>query len=174
MTAAAVPPSGCAPGPSPAALAAVQSLIPAAPAAAVPFGDVMRMPVHFDDLDALGMLHNARYAVLVERAVVQWWTARGVSFAGGRPTTPDAFNVIREYSITFHRPVLGTGDIDVHFWLERLGSTSADYHFQLTSTDGATVFAEGRRVNVRVDPATMRPAAWTDEGREAAATLLRD
>ena len=140
---------------------------------AVPYGDVVRMPVHFDDLDAMGVLHNARYAVLVERAVVLWWAERGVSFSGGRPTSPDAFNVVREYGITFHRPVRGTGDIGVHFWLERMGTSSADYRFRVISADGATVFAEGRRVNVRLDPATMRPAAWTDGGRAVAAALLR-
>jgi len=139
----------------------------------VPYGDVVRLPVHFDDLDAMGVLHNSRYAVLVERAVVLWWTERGVSFSGGRPTTPDAFNVVREYAITFHRPVRGTGDIDVHFWVERLGTTSAEYHFRVTSTDGATVFAEGRRVNVRLDPATMRPVPWTEHGRGIAEALVR-
>ena len=142
--------------------------------ATLPYGDLVRLPVHFDDLDAMGVLHNSRYAVLVERAVVLWWTARGVSFSGGRPTTPDAFNVVREYAVTFHRPVRGTGDIDVHFWLDRMGTTSADYRFRVTSTDGGTVFAEGRRVNVRLDPATMRPAPWTDDGRRIAAALVRD
>jgi acyl-CoA thioester hydrolase len=140
---------------------------------AVPYGDVVRMPVHFDDLDAMGVLHNARYAVLVERAVVLWWAERGVSFSGGRPTTPDAFNVVREYAITFHRPVRGTGEIGVHFWLERMGTTSADYRFRVTSTDGGTVFAEGRRVNVRLDPVTMRPVPWTEPGRAIGAVLLR-
>ena len=146
----------------------------AAEAPAVRYGDVVRLPVHFDDLDAMGVLHNARYAVLVERAVVLWWTARGVSFSGGRPTTPDAFNVVREYAVTFHSPVRGTGDVDVHFWLDRMGTTSADYRFRVTSTDGGTVFAEGRRVNVRLDPATMRPVPWTDDGRRIAAALVRD
>jgi acyl-CoA thioester hydrolase len=141
---------------------------------AVPYGDVVRMPVHFDDLDAMGMLHNARYAVLAERAVVHWWTERGVSFSAGQPTTPDAFNVVREYSITFHQPVRGTGDIGVHFWLERMGRTSADYRFRVISTDGGTVFAEGRRVNVRLDPATMRPVPWTEQGRAIGTALLRD
>jgi acyl-CoA thioester hydrolase len=140
---------------------------------AVAFGAVVPMPIHFDDLDAMRVLHNSRYAVLVERAVVLWWAERGVSFAGGRPTTPDAFNVVREYSITFHRPVTGTGEVAVHFWLDRLGTTSADYGFQVASLDGETVFAEGRRVNIRVDPATMRPAPWTEDGRAIAATLLR-
>jgi acyl-CoA thioester hydrolase len=136
-------------------------------------GAAVPMPVHFDDLDAMGILHNARYAVLVERAVIRWWNERGVSFAGGRPTTPDAFNVVREYAITFHRPVTGTGDVVVHFWIDHLGSTSATYGFRVTSTDGGIVHAEGRRVNIRLDPATMRPAPWTDHGREIAAGLLR-
>ena len=140
---------------------------------AVTYGDVVRMPVHFDDLDAMGMLHNSRYAVLVERAMTLWWTERGVSFTGGRPTTPDAFNVVREYAITFHRPVLGTGDVDVHFWLDKLGTTSADYHFRVVSADGGTVHAEGRRVNVRLDPATRRPAPWSEQAREIASALVR-
>ena len=144
-----------------------------AEAPAVSYGHLMRMPVHFDDLDAMGVLHNSRYAVLVERAVTLWWAERGVSFSGGRPTTPDAFNVVREYSITFHLPVRGTGEIGVHFWVEKLGTTSADYRFRVISADGATVFAEGRRVNVHLDPATMRPSPWTEHGRATAATLSR-
>ncbi|WP_328468268.1 acyl-CoA thioesterase [Actinoplanes sp. NBC_00393] len=142
-------------------------------APAVEYGDVVPMPVHFDDLDAMGVLHNSRYAVLVERALTLWWTERGVSFTGGRPTTPDAFNVVREYAITFHRPVRGTGEVNVHFWLDRLGTTSADYRFRVTSTDGATVYAEGRRVNVRLDPATMRPEPWTEQARVIAGALVR-
>jgi acyl-CoA thioester hydrolase len=138
----------------------------------VTHGAVERTAVHFDDLDAMGILHNSRYAVLVERAVSQWWADRGVSFAGGRPTSPDAFNAVREYAITFHRPVTSVGDIAVHFWLAKLGTTSADYRFRVTSPDGTEVYAEGRRVNIRLDPATMRPAPWTDHARGLAAALI--
>jgi acyl-CoA thioester hydrolase len=105
--------------------------------------------------------------------MINWWAERGVSFADGRPTTPDAFSVVREYAITFHAPVRGTGDIAVHFWLEHLGTTSADYRFRFTSADNQIVYAEGRRVNIRLDPATMRPSPWTEPGRELAAQLLR-
>jgi acyl-CoA thioester hydrolase len=142
-------------------------------APAVPYGHVTPMPIYFDDLDALGVLHNARYAVLVERAMTVWWAERGVSFAGGRPTTPDAFIVVREYGITFHQPVRGTGEIAVHFWIERMGTTSADYRFRVLSADGAVVHAEGRRVTVHLDPATMRPSPWTEQGRLTASVLLR-
>ncbi|MBO3737799.1 acyl-CoA thioesterase [Actinoplanes flavus] len=137
------------------------------------YGAVERTAVHFDDLDAMGILHNSRYAVLVERAVSQWWADRGVSFTGGRPTTPDAFNAVREYAIAFHRPVASVGDIAVHFWLDRLGNSSASYGFRVTSLDGEAVYAEGRRVNIRLDPATMRPVPWTDHARALASTLIR-
>jgi acyl-CoA thioester hydrolase len=142
-------------------------------AVALEYGHTTLVPVHFDDLDALGVLHNARYAVFVERAMISWWAERGVSFAGGRPTSPDAFNVVREYAITFHAPVRGTGEIAVHFWVEKLGTTSADYRFRCTSADNQILYAEGRRVNIRLDPATMRPIPWTAEGRRLAAELLR-
>ena len=142
-------------------------------AVAVEYGHTTLVPVHFDDLDALGVLHNARYAVFVERAMISWWAERGVSFADGRPTSPDAFNVVREYAITFHLPVRGTGEIAVHFWVENLGTTSTDYRFRVTSTDNRMMYAEGRGVNIRLDPATIRPTPWSPEGRRLASQLLR-
>jgi len=139
----------------------------------VPYGHAVPTLVYFDDLDPMGVLHNARYAVLVERAITTWWDERGVSFAGGRPTTPDAFSVVRDFAITYRSPVRGTGKIAVHFWIERVGDTSVDYRFRITSLDGETVHAEGRRLAVRLDPATMKPAAWTDHGRQLAAALTK-
>ncbi|GAB7041041.1 MULTISPECIES: acyl-CoA thioesterase [Catenuloplanes] len=137
------------------------------------YGVTAPVTIHFDDLDALGILHNARYAVLAERAILEWWAARGWTFAGNRPTKPDAFNVIREYSVTFHVPIAGAGPAAVHFWLEKLGTTSAEYRFRFLSADGSVVHAEGRRVNVCLDPATMRPTPWSDEARVAAKEITR-
>jgi acyl-CoA thioester hydrolase len=129
--------------------------------------------VHFDQLDPMGMLHNGQYAVLVERVMAAWWAERGISFAGGRPTTPDAFNAVRDFAISYRKPVRGTGEIMVHFWIERLGETSIDYRFRVTSPDGGTVHADGRRLSVHLHPITLRPMPWTAHGREVAAALLR-
>jgi hypothetical protein len=43
------------------------------------------------------------------------------TFRDGRPTTPDAFNVVKEFSISFRTPIRGIGEVRVHFWLEHLG-----------------------------------------------------
>src|SRR5262249_20325602 len=44
-------------------------------------GHVETMPVHFDDLDAMGIVHNAKYAVMLERALSAYWSRHGFTFA---------------------------------------------------------------------------------------------
>ncbi|MGC4903052.1 acyl-CoA thioesterase [Micromonospora chalcea] len=140
---------------------------------AAEFGHVAHVPVHFDDLDAMGLLHNARYAVLLERALTPYWAERGVVFRGDVHAAPDVFHAVREFTITYQAPVTGVGTVAVHFWLEHFSTSSAQYAFEFRSVDGATVHARGTRSIVRLDPATLRPTAWTEVGRAIAATLLR-
>lgn len=140
---------------------------------AVEFGHLEPVRVHFDDLDAMAVVHNARYPVLFERAVSAYWAARGHSFTAGRPTSPDVFHAVREFSITYRVPIRETGWIGVHFWLEHFGTSSAEYAFRFLAADGRTVHAEGRRSIVRLDPATFRSAPWSDAARAVAAELLR-
>ena len=90
----------------------------------IDYGHVELLPVHFDDLDPMGMVHNARYALLIERALAMFWKQRGHTFREGRPITPDAFNVVKEFSIRYRAPIRGSGDILVHFWLEHIGRSS--------------------------------------------------
>ncbi len=151
----------------------------------VDYGHVEPVSVHYDDFDAMGVVHNGRYPVLLERALTTFWAERGFAFTTGggpvgmgggngtgRATSPDVFQAVREFTISYLAPIRVTGTIGVHFWVEQLGETSLTYGFRFLSADGGTVHAEGRRVVVRLDPATMRPTGWTDEGRAAAAALL--
>jgi acyl-CoA thioester hydrolase len=140
---------------------------------AVDYGHLESAYVHFDDLDAMGVLHNARYALLLERAMIAFWNRHGHSFEGGRPTTSDAFNVVKEFSISYHTPIRTTGEVAVHFWTENVGGSSGVYGFRVLSPDGSTVFAEGRRVVIKLDQTTLRPAAWTPGARAIAESLLR-
>ncbi|SEN23911.1 acyl-CoA thioester hydrolase [Nonomuraea pusilla] len=130
------------------------------------------MQVHFDDLDAMGLLHNSRYALLVERAISAFWADQGWNFDPAISRFKDVFMAVREFKITYHAPIVGAGEVLVDFWMDRMGRTSGVYGFRVLSSDRATVHAEGYRVNVNLDPSTFRPAPFTDEIRVAAEPLL--
>jgi acyl-CoA thioester hydrolase len=137
-------------------------------------GVAERVDVHFDDLDAMGVVHNGRYALLLERALGAYWTRLGWSFDPSKPHFADLFFVVREFSIVYHAPITTVGAAEVRFWLDRLGSSSLVYGFEVRSADGSVLHAEGRRAQVRLDPATMRSAPISDTVREACLPLLRD
>lgn len=139
----------------------------------VEYGHVEFVAVHFDDFDPMGVVHNARYALLLERALAAFWGGHGHSFEAGRPTTSDTFNVVREYTITYHTPIAAVGNVAVHLWIERVGESSGVYAFRVLSADGSTVHAEGRRVVVKLDQTTLRPTPWTPEARAIATSLAR-
>ena len=138
----------------------------------VDHGHLELLPVHFDDLDPMGMVHNARYPLLIERALATFWNKRGHAFHDGRPSTSDAFNVVKEFSISYRAPIRGTGDVLVHFWLEHMGRSCAVYDFRLLSPERATLYAQGRRTVIKLDPRTLRPSPWTPEARAVAEGLL--
>ncbi|MER5877357.1 thioesterase family protein [Streptomyces sp. NPDC001910] len=136
-------------------------------------GRLLPVTVHFDDLDALGLLHNARYPVLVERAWTALWSELGFGFDGDWEAAGDACNAVKELRITYDAPVGRPGAYAVHLWLERLGTTGLTYGFRFCSDDGAVTYAHGTRVLVRLDATTLRPAPWSDAFRSAGRGLLR-
>jgi len=130
-------------------------------------GVVRRRRVYLDDLDGFGMLHHARYALLFDHAVIDYWAE-----AGWRLDPTTSVQVIRELSLTYHLPITAVGDVDVHFWISRAGRTSVTYAFRIVSQDGSVVHAEGTRTLVNLDPLTLRPTPLTDDMWEIATPLL--
>ncbi|MFB8182319.1 acyl-CoA thioesterase [Streptomyces sp. NPDC055966] len=137
------------------------------------YGRLIPVTVHFDDLDALGLLHNARYPLLVERAWTELWNEHGVRFDGDWHAAGDACNAVRELRISYEAPVTSPGGYAVHLWLDRLGTTGLTYGFRFCSADGTRTYAEGARVLVRLDAGTLRPTPWTDGFRAVGRELLR-
>ncbi|MGC0378549.1 acyl-CoA thioesterase [Streptomyces sp. SAI-229] len=135
-------------------------------------GRLIPVTVHFDDLDALGLLHNARYPLLVERAWTELWQEKGVRFDGDWVAAGDACNAVRELRIGYEAPVTRAGTYAVHLWLERLGRTGLTYGFRFCSQDGEVTYARGSRVLVRLDATTLRPAPWSETFRDGARELL--
>ncbi len=128
--------------------------------------------IYFDDLDAMGVVHNGRYVTLLERALATYWARAGWPYDPGQPRFAEVLFVVREFAITYHVPIARVGTVQVQLWLDHLGTTSVVYGFQVLSDDGTVVHAEGRRVQVRLDPATLRPAAIGPELREACRPLM--
>jgi len=111
--------------------------------------------------------------VLVERAWAAHWRERGVTYEGDWVAAGDACNAVKELRIGYQQPVTGPGAYAVHLWLDRLGRTGLTYGFRFCSADGATTYAQGARVLVRLDPRTLRPALWSERFKDDCRELLR-
>ncbi|MFC9849167.1 acyl-CoA thioesterase [Streptomyces sp. NPDC060223] len=145
---------------------------PTAPALA--YGRLIPVTVHFDDLDALGLLHNARYPLMAERAWTALWNDHGFrGFEGDWEAAGDFCNAVKELRISYDAPVKRPGAYAVHLWLERLGNTGLTYGFRFCSADGAVTYAHGIRVLVRLDAGTLRPTSWSEPFRAVGRELLR-
>jgi len=129
--------------------------------------------VHYDELDAMNMLHNARYAVHVERAVIAFFHETGSKWEREVSLNPDQFHAVREFRIEFLTPVTDVGPLSIDVWAERVGTSSCTHAFVVTSGDGR-IHARGRRSIVKLDSETMRPAPWSDAFRRHNEALLVD
>ena len=126
-----------------------------------------RFGVYFDDLDPLGVLHNARYLLLFERAIGEFWRHLGWGGILDMQANPDQYHMVRLNHIEYLRPVVGMRDVCVRLGLARLGRTSLTFcgTFVPPEDGQAAPYARAVRVFVRVDPETHRPAPWTDDVR---------
>jgi len=127
--------------------------------------------IHFDELDPLGVLHNMRFGIHVERTVHKFFESQGFYWEAPIEDNPDKFHVVRRFEIDLERPFTGTGDLNVELWLEHFGRTSITYGFACRNGDG-TVYATGARTVVKLDPKTFRPADWTEKWRAAHLAVL--
>lgn len=130
--------------------------------------------VYFDDLDAFQILHNARYLLLFEHAIGSFWRHLGWAGALDFNSNPDQYHLVRSNSIEYLRPVIGTGDVRVRVWVEKLGRTSLTFGLRVMPLDQDIEHATGRRVIVRVDPETKVPTEWTDGFRNSIAPYRSD
>jgi acyl-CoA thioester hydrolase len=132
-------------------------------------GFVWETRIFFDDLDPMGMLHNSRYLVLIERAESSFHSSQGRQWQLDVSLNPDQHYAIREQMIRYLQPVRGNVPVAVHMWLDAIGRTSATFGFEIRSMDGLHAIAN--RMIVKLDPHSFRPVPWTDAIR-AAYTLI--
>jgi acyl-CoA thioester hydrolase len=127
-------------------------------------------PVFFDELDLNGALHNARFAVHVERAQSALFERLGKGWARLAERDPDLRYVVRELHLEFLAPLAAPGALRIELTARTLGRTSATYGFRCCDPEHDQVIARGHRVIVKVDE-DDRPAPWSDWYREVFAEL---
>jgi acyl-CoA thioester hydrolase len=129
--------------------------------------------VYFDDLDALQILHNSKYLLLVERTIGSFWAHLGPMGATGLPESVDRVHLVRANAIEYFRPVTGTGEVRVRVWIEKLGQTSLVFGFCVMPMDRDLDYACGTRVIVCVDSQTRVPTPWNEGLRKKLEPFVR-
>src|SRR5580692_517839 len=127
-------------------------------------------PVFFDELDLNGALHNARFAVHVERAQSALFEQLGKGWTRLADRDPDLRYVVREMRTEFLAPLSSPGTLLVELTADRIGQTSATYLFRCADATGEVTLARGHRVIVKID-AAGRAAPWSPWYRDVFAEL---
>ena len=130
--------------------------------------------VYFDDLDAYQVLHNARYLLLIERTIGEFWQKMDWGTMLDPVQNPDQFHLVAANQIDYHRPVQGVGQVRCRIWIERMGRSSLTFGFSVLPPDEDRAHASGTRVIVKIDPNNRQSKSWTPEFREAISPYCRE
>lgn len=109
---------------------------------------VSSMQRRWSDLDALGHVNNAQYLVYLEQARVEFLGA-----AADAGVSRDGIGLlVARNEIDYRMPMpYGTEAIGIRTWIDRVGSTSFTFAYEVT--EGDAVYARARTVVVCVDEA---------------------
>jgi acyl-CoA thioester hydrolase len=122
-----------------------------------------RHTIYWDQLDLMGILHNAAFPLLFERARTEFWRSLGY-YGYGDPAFDWPYMVVRN-EVNYRAPIERDEEIEVTVYVDSIGRTSLTFGHEVFRGDGALA-ADGRTVLVRTDPETRKPIPWTDSLRE--------
>jgi acyl-CoA thioester hydrolase len=115
--------------------------------------------VRWGDLDAFGHLNNAAYLVLIQeaRADMTWYSREP---KGLPPMFADM--VVARAEVDYLVPIyVGSFDVDVAMWVSRIGNSSFDMSYEITSSEG--LHARAKTVQVAVNMETKRARRISEE-----------
>ena len=118
--------------------------------------------VRWDDLDGFGHVNNASYLTYIQeaRANFTWYSRKE---AGLEPVFSDM--VVGRAEVDFIVPIYEGGfDLDVAIWVAKIGNSSFDLVYELSSPLG--LHARGRTVQVAVSMETKKSRPLSEEERE--------
>ena len=118
--------------------------------------------VRWDDLDGFGHVNNASYLTYIQeaRANFTWYSRKE---AGLEPVFSDM--VVGRAEVDFIVPIYQGGfDLDVAIWVAKIGNSSFDLVYELSSPLG--LHARGRTVQVAVSMETKKSRPLRQEERD--------
>lgn len=120
-----------------------------------------KLQVRWDDLDAFGHVNNATYLTFIQEARSDFfWFSR--QRAGLQPVLADM--VVARAEVDFIEPIYHGGtEIDVSIVVARIGTSSFDLYYELSSN--GVLHATGRTVQVSVSMETKRSRPLGEEER---------
>lgn len=126
--------------------------------------------VYFDEFDALGILHHARYFHHLERAQQAFFQhLLGVpDFDPERDE--DIYVVVRSVEARFKVPVSRPGEWTIFYRVARIRAGGLTLDFTMGSADKSVVNCTGSRTVCKLSSRTDRPAEWSPGFRKALET----
>ncbi len=118
-----------------------------------------RPEIRFSDVDAFGIVHNAKYIVYMEQARIHWWRQ---AMGDGTWDWSKVCVLVAHHSIDYVRPVRLGDVLEVQSHIGDFGNKSMDVHYELTCGDHRV--AKAKTVLVCFDHETQAtipvPESW--------------
>jgi acyl-CoA thioester hydrolase len=122
---------------------------------------VMRIPVRWGDMDAMGHVNNTVYFRYAEQSRIEWLESLGYSLDAGREEAA----VIVNASCTFLIPITYPATVEVRLYAGKPGRSSVPTYYEMRCVGDETLYAEGAAKIVWFDPATGKSIPLPDRIR---------
>lgn len=123
--------------------------------------------VHFDELDALGVLHHTRYLLHLERAQQKFFEhlLQVPDFNAERDE--DIYVVVHSLEARFREALRNPGKITVEYEIDRIRSGGVTMAFRILGVDNGAIYCTGLRTVCKLSAETHQPTTWTPKFRQA-------
>jgi acyl-CoA thioester hydrolase len=128
------------------------------PAESFPFRH--QLVVRFSDCDPIGHANHASYFTYFEQCRLTWWRHLG-STSG----LPGASTVIVHAECDYRAPAFAHEQLEVRLTLGGIGRSTVTLMYEIVNAATGATLAEGRTVNVTLDPQTRQVIPVPDATR---------
>src|SRR4051812_47872320 len=111
-----------------------------------------RLVVRFRDCDSMGHVNHAVYFTYFEQCRFAWW--RHLGSATGMP---GATTVIVHADCDYRAPAHVHDELEIALQVGSIGRTSVTLIYAVVNIASGHRLAEGKTVNVTIDPSSQRP-----------------